>query len=392
MSGARPRTRDVPTPAGVGGAAVDGARLPEAGTAAGGSPDPLAATCPAPLQEQKHILLGHGSGGQLSAALLRDLIGPALAAAAPGGPLNDAAVLDVDGRRLAFTTDSFVVSPLTFPGGDIGELAVNGTVNDLAMMGARPVALSLAYVIEEGLPFSALERITRSVASAAVAAGVPVVTGDTKVVGRGAADQLFVNTAGLGLVPDGLAPAADRAAVGDVVLLSGPIGLHGIAVMSVREGLEFEVEIASDSQPLHRLVEAVAAVVGERAAPGDLHTLRDPTRGGLASALNEIAQASRVGIDLDEAAVPVPGPVRAACEMLGLDPLHVANEGKCVVIVPEALGPSVLAAMRDRSEGTGAVAIGRVVSDHPGMVTLRTLVGSQRIVDMLVGEQLPRIC
>ena len=356
------------------------------------APDPLAAICPAPLQEQQRVLLGHGSGGQLSAALLRDLIGPALGQASPGGPLNDAAVLDVGGQRLAFTTDSFVVSPLAFPGGDIGELAVNGTLNDLAMMGARPVALSLAYVIEEGLPFEELERVTRSVARAALAAGVPVVTGDTKVVGRGAADRLFVNTAGLGLVPDGRAPAADRARPGDVVLLSGPIGLHGIAVMSVREGLEFDVEIASDTRPLHRLVDAVVAALAGEGGPGDLHVLRDPTRGGLASALNEIAQASGAGIELDEAAVPVPDPVRAACEMLGLDPLHVANEGVCVVIVPEPAAKVALAAMRDRPEGAGAVAIGRVVDDHPGMVTLRTAVGSQRIVDMLVGEQLPRIC
>ncbi len=355
-------------------------------------PDPLGATCPAPLQEQARVLLGHGSGGQLSAALLRDVIGPALAGAAPSGPLNDAAVLDVGGQRIALTTDSFVVSPLFFPGGDIGELAVNGTLNDLAMMGGEPIALSLAYVIEEGLPLEELEAVTRSVARAAQAAGVPVVTGDTKVVGRGAADRLFVNTAGLALVPEGLAPAADRAAPGDVVLISGPIGLHGVAIMSVREDLEFEVEIASDTQPLHRLVRAIAASVRRAGTPDDLHVLRDPTRGGLASALNEIAQASRCGIELDEAAIPVPDPVRAACEMLGLDPLHVANEGKCVVILPRAVADAALAAMRARPEGESAVAIGRVVDAHRGMVTCRTAVGAERIVDMLVGEQLPRIC
>ena len=348
--------------------------------------DPLAATCPAPLAEQERVLLGHGSGGQLSAALMRDVIAPALAAASPGGPLNDAAVLDIAGQRLAFTTDSFVVSPLVFPGGDIGELAVNGTVNDLAMMGARPLAISLAYVIEEGLPFEELRSVTESVARAATAAGVPVVTGDTKVVGRGAADRLFVNTAGIGVVPDGVALGADRAVPGDVLLLSGPIGLHGVAIMSVREGLEFEVEIASDTQPLHRLA---AAILG--AAP-DAHVLRDPTRGGLASAVNEIAAASGIGIELDEDAIPVPGPVRAACEMLGLDPLHVANEGKCVAIVPGERAEAVLAAMRGLPEGEEAAIIGRVVADHPGMVTVRTIVGSERIVDMLVGEQLPRIC
>lgn len=348
--------------------------------------DPLAATCPAPLEEGERVLLGHGSGGQLSAALMRDVIGPALGPASDGGPLNDAAVIDVGGRRLAFTTDSFVVSPLRFPGGDIGELAVNGTINDLAMMGARPVAISLAYVIEEGLSFDELRAVTESVGRAAAAAGVRVVTGDTKVVGRGAADRLFVNTAGIGLVPDGIALGADRASPGDAVLLSGPIGLHGVAIMSVREGLEFEVEIASDTQPLHRLAAAVL-----EAAPG-AHVLRDPTRGGLASAVNEIAVASGVGIVLDEDAIPVPGPVRAACEMLGLDPLHVANEGKCVAIVREADAESALGAMRSLPEGQGAVLVGRVVADHPGMVTIRTLVGSERIVDMLVGEQLPRIC
>jgi hydrogenase expression/formation protein HypE len=355
--------------------------------------DPANMVCPAPIPELARVLLGHGSGGQLSAALMRDVIGPALASAganglavAPAGPLNDAAVVDVAGTRLAFTTDSFVVSPLQFPGGDIGELAVFGTVNDLAMMGAQPLALSLAYVIEEGLPVEELRSITESVARAAARSGVRVVTGDTKVVGRGAADGLFVNTAGIGLVTDGVAVGADRASVGDVVILSGPIGLHGIAIMSVREGLDFEVEIASDTQPLNALVAAIVA-----ACP-DVHVLRDPTRGGLASALNEIAAASRVGIELREDAIPIPGPVRAACEMLGLDPLHVANEGKLVAIVPAAAAEAVVAAMRAVLEGAEAVVIGAVVADHPAMVTMRTIVGSQRIVDMLVGEQLPRIC
>jgi hydrogenase expression/formation protein HypE len=350
--------------------------------------DPANLACPAPIPERARVLLGHGSGGQLSAALMRDVIGPALAVAggAAQGPLNDAAVVDVAGSRLAFTTDSFVVSPLEFPGGDIGELAVFGTVNDLAMMGAQPLALSLAYVIEEGLPIDELRKVTESVARAAARAGVRIVTGDTKVVGRGAADGLFVNTAGIGLVAEGIAVGADRAAPGDAVILSGPIGLHGIAIMSVREGLGFEVEIASDTQPLNALV---AAIVG--ACP-DVHVLRDPTRGGLASALNEIAGASRVGIDLREERIPIPGPVRAACEMLGLDPLHVANEGKLVAIVPAGSVDAVLAAMRGVTEGAEAVEIGRVVADHPSMVTVRTIVGSQRIVDMLVGEQLPRIC
>ncbi len=342
--------------------------------------------CPAPVVEVERVSLGHGSGGQLSAALLRDLVVPALGGASPGGVLNDAAVVEVGGQRLAFTTDSYVVSPIRFPGGDIGELAVNGTVNDLAMMGAAPVAISLAYVIEEGLPIEELRAITVSAAGAAERAGVPIVTGDTKVVGRGAADRLFVNTAGIGLVPDGVAPSADRARPGDAVLLSGPIGLHGVAIMSVREGLEFEVEIASDSQPLNRLVATLLAAVP------DVNVLRDPTRGGLSSALNEIAASSRVGIVLDEPAIPIPGPVRAACEMLGLDPLHVANEGVLVAIVPGEAAEAGLAALRSRPEGVFAACIGSVVADHPGMVTMRTIVGSERIVDMLVGEQLPRIC
>ena len=333
--------------------------------------DPLGAVCPAPIPEDQRVILGHGSGGQLSNLLMRDVIGPALAVASPGGVLNDAAIVEIDGTRLAFTTDSFVVSPIRFPGGDIGELAVNGTINDLAMMGAQPVAISLAYVIEEGLPLEELRQITASAAAAAARAGARIVTGDTKVVGRGAADRLFVNTSGIGVVPEGIAPAADRARAGDAVILSGPIGLHGVAIMSVREGLEFEVEIASDTQSLNGLVAAIIAV------EPDVHVLRDPTRGGLSSALNEIAGASRVG---------------AACEFLGLDPLHVANEGKLVAIVPGDAADAVLAAMRATSEGVDAAIIGRVVDDHPGMVTIRTIVGSERIVDMLVGEQLPRIC
>ena len=264
-------------------------------------PDPMELSCPVPIPEVERVLLGHGSGGQLSAALMRDLIGPALGASGATGPLNDAAIVEVAGQRLAFTTDSFVVSPLVFPGGDIGELAVNGTVNDLAMMGATPIALSLAYVIEEGLPFEELRSITASVGRAAARAGVPIVTGDTKVVGRGAADGLFVNTAGIGLVEPGVTVGADQARPGDVVILSGPIGLHGVAIMSVREGLGFEVEIASDTQPLAALVAAVLAV-----AP-DVHVLRDPTRGGLASALNEIAERVWCGHHARRARHPHPG-------------------------------------------------------------------------------------
>ena len=348
--------------------------------------DPAGLACAAPIPEDERVILGHGSGGQLSASLMREVLAPALAAASPGGVLNDAAIVEVAGTRLAFTTDSFVVSPIRFPGGDIGELAVNGTVNDLAMMGATPVAISLAFIIEEGLPLEELRSITASAAAAAARAGTRIVTGDTKVVNRGSADRLFVNTAGIGLVCPDVAPSADRAAAGDAIILSGPIGLHGVAVMSVREGLEFEVEIASDTQALNGLVATILAI------EPDVHVLRDPTRGGLSSALNEIAQASRVGMVLDEPAIPIPGPVRAACEFLGLDPLHVANEGKLVAIVPAASADAVLAAMRATGPGAEASIIGRVVEEHPGMVTIRTIVGSERIVDMLVGEQLPRIC
>ncbi len=391
MSGAR----DL---AGTGSTEMPSAEAPSGDAPSGDAPstellvpaavffDADGVACPAPIPEVQRVILGHGSGGQLSAALMRDVIGPALAVAAPGGPLNDAAVVEIAGARLAFTTDSYVVSPIAFPGGDIGEMAVNGTINNLAMMGAQPAAISLAYVIEEGLPFEELRAITASAARAAVKAGARIVTGDTKVVGRGAADRLFVNTAGIGLIPDGVAPAADRAAVGDAIILSGPIGLHGVAIMSVREGLEFEVEIASDTQALNGLV---AAILG--ACP-DVHVLRDPTRGGLSSALNEIAATSGVGMVLDEPAIPIPGPVRAACEMLGLDPLHVANEGKLVALVPAPFAEPVLAAMRSMPEGADAAVIGTVTADHPAMVTIRTIVGSERIVDMLVGEQLPRIC
>jgi hydrogenase expression/formation protein HypE len=376
-------TAERPIAPAEAGAPAEGATSAPADPAA---MDPLDASCPAPIPEVERVILGHGSGGRLSANLLRDVVVPALGAASPGGVLNDAAIVAIAGERVAFTTDSYVVSPIEFPGGDIGELAVNGTVNDLAMMGAVPLAISLAYIVEEGLSFDELRRITESAARAAGHAGVRIVTGDTKVVGRGAADRLFVNTAGIGVVPAGVAPAADRAEVGDAVLLSAPIGLHGVAIMSVREGLEFEVEIASDTRPLNALVADLVAAVP------DVRVLRDPTRGGLSSALNEIAASSRVGMVLDEPAIPVPGPVRAACEMLGLDPFHVANEGVCVAIVPADAADAALAAMRARPEGAEAAIIGRVVAEHPGMVTIRTIVGSERIVDMLIGEQLPRIC
>jgi hydrogenase expression/formation protein HypE len=346
--------------------------------------DPLALTCPVPAAETERVLLGHGSGGQLMAELLREVIGPQLGA---GGPAEDAAVVPLGGGAVVLSTDTFVVTPRFFPGGDIGSLAVHGTVNDLAMRGARPVALSLAYLLEEGLPLAELRAITASVARAAAVAGAPVVTGDTKVVGRGAADGIYLTTTGIGVLLPGARVSASAGRPGDVVLLSGPIGLHGTAILSARESLGFDAEIASDSRPLHLLVAAMIAAGG----PG-VHALRDPTRGGLASALNELADSSGVGIAVVEEDIPVPEAVAAACDLLGLDPMHVANEGCLVALVaPEAAGP-VLAAMRALPEGAGARAIGAVTAGPAGRVTARTMIGSSRIVDMLVGEQLPRIC
>ncbi|MEV0895417.1 hydrogenase expression/formation protein HypE [Actinoplanes sp. NPDC049802] len=347
--------------------------------------DPTAGTCPTPLPETERVLLGHGSGGRLSAELIGRVLVPALGAATPGGPLEDAAVVRVGESDLALSTDAYVVDPLFFPGGDIGSMAVHGTVNDLAMRAAMPVALTVAYVVEEGLPMPVLRSVAESAGAAAAAAGVPIVTGDTKVVGRGAADRLFVITAGLGRRLPGTAPSVAAARPGDAVLLSGPIGAHGVTVLSTREGLGFEADLVSDSRPLHRLVAAMVAAGGAA-----VHALRDPTRGGLASALNEIAAASRVGVEIDERALPVPEPVRAACEMLGLDPAYVANEGCLVAFVAPDRADAVLAAMRARPEGGQAVRIGTACAGGP--VVVRTAVGSRRVLDVLLGEQLPRIC
>ncbi|MFI9811868.1 hydrogenase expression/formation protein HypE [Saccharothrix variisporea] len=339
-------------------------------------------TCPLPHEETERVLLGHGSGGRLMAELIDDVIARELGT---HGPLEDAALLD--GTDLVVSTDGFVVTPRFFPGGDIGSLAVHGTVNDLAMRGARPIALTLAFVVEEGLPIEELRQVTRSAAKAAQDAGVPIVTGDTKVVGRGAADGLYVTTTGIGVRLPRARPSAAAGVVGDVVLLSGPIGAHGTAILSAREDLGFEAEIVSDSRPLHRLVAAMVEAGGR-----DVHVLRDPTRGGLASALNELAEASRVAVEVVEDDVPVPPAVAAACELLGLDPFHVANEGCLVAFVAPDSAPAVLAAMRARPEGAQARVVGRVLDGPAGRVTARTTIGSTRIVDMLIGEQLPRIC
>jgi hydrogenase expression/formation protein HypE len=288
--------------------------------------------------------------------------------------------------RLAFTTDAFVVRPLFFPGGDIGRLAVNGTVNDLAVGGARPLYLAAAFILEEGLALADLRRVAASMSQACRAAGVTLVTGDTKVVDRGKGDQLFITTSGIGVVPPGRSLSIGAARPGDRVLVSGTLGDHGIAIMSVREGIEFETVLESDTAPLTDLVEVMVT-----ACP-TIRCMRDPTRGGLASALNELAAASRVGVKLTEAALPIRREVRAACEMLGLDPLYVANEGKLIAVVPPTEAENVLAVMREHPLGRDAAIIGEVVASHPGTVALQSLVGGQRVVSMLAGEQLPRIC
>ena len=333
---------------------------------------------------ENKILLAHGSGGKLAHELVeksfvKALANPLLA------KLNDSAVFDLSGR-LAFTTDSYVVSPIFFPGGDIGKLAVCGTVNDLAMSGARPLYLSLSFIIEEGLSQSELEQVVNSIQQAAQEAGVEIVTGDTKVVPRGSADKLFINTAGVGIVPEGVDISGDKARPGDKVILSGTIGDHGIAVMSQREGLSFSTELKSDCAPLGDLVAEMI-----NASP-NIHCLRDPTRGGLATSLNELAKQSRVSIRIEEEKIPVREEVLAACEMLGFDPLYVANEGKLVAIVPAEDADKVLKAMQKNKYGQDATIIGEVGAEHPGRVVMKTILGASRIVDMLVGDLLPRIC
>jgi hydrogenase expression/formation protein HypE len=347
--------------------------------------DPIQLTFPLPLAAGDRIVLGHGSGGRLSAELLRDVFLPFFHSPILN-MLDDQAVFEFRGARLAFTTDSFVVKPLFFRGGDIGSLAVFGTVNDLAMGGASPLYLSAGFILEEGLEIETLRRVAESMGRAANEIPVEIVTGDTKVVEKGSGDGVFINTTGIGLVPEGarLSPALVRP--GDLVLLSGPIGDHGIAILAEREGIQFSTDLASDCAPLHGLVAAMLAV------SLDIRAMRDPTRGGLSSALNEIASRAGVGITIEESAIPVREEVRGACEMLGLDPLYVANEGKLVAFVAPHAAESVLAAMRRHPQGHDAALIGTVTDTHPGLVLLRTPLGTTRIVDMLPGDQLPRIC
>jgi hydrogenase expression/formation protein HypE len=341
--------------------------------------------CPTPIAAHDKVQLGHGSGGKMSAHLLRERFLPRFGSRYLA-ELGDGARVPVEGGEVVVSTDTFVVSPLEFPGGNIGHLAVHGTVNDLAMMGATPKYLAAGFVLEEGLDFSLLDRVLDAMAAAAEACGVEVVTGDTKVVDRGKADGLYVNTTGIGFLTDGFRPSPDLARPGDSVLVSGPLARHGMAIMAVREGLAFDADIESDTASLVPLVASLRELVG-----ASVHCLRDATRGGLASALNEIAGASAVGVEL-AGDIPVPPAVEAACEMLGLDPLYVANEGVLVAFVAPEAEARALEALRAHAVGASAVKVGRVVEQHPGMVVLRTGLGGTRVVDMLPGDQLPRIC
>ena len=356
------------------------------------TPDFEGWSCPLPLRDHDRIVIGHGGGGRLSGELVEHLFLPAFADGGSATPeLHDAATLDLssfgaDGRRLAFSTDSYVVQPLFFPGGCIGDLAVNGTVNDVAMAGAEPIALTAGFILEEGLELAVLAEIADAMGQAARVAGVRIAAGDTKVVDSGNADGLYVTTAGVGVIPDGVDIRPTRATPGDVVIVSGSIGLHGIAVMSKREGLDFGTDVQTDSAPLNGLV---AAMID---ATPDIHVLRDPTRGGVAAALCEIAATAGVGISYDEAALPIPDAVGGACAFLGLDAVNIANEGRLVAIVAPGDVDEVLSAMHGHEHGEEACVIGRVTDAHPGVVTATTPLGATRVVDLPLGEQLPRIC
>jgi hydrogenase expression/formation protein HypE len=341
--------------------------------------------CPVPILDHKQIVLGHGSGGKLTAELIQKIFLPAFYNDSLAR-LDDQAVLDLNGNRIAFTTDSFVVTPIFFPGGDIGRLAIHGTVNDLAMSGAKPLYIAAAFILEEGLSTEELQRVVASMRTAAHEAGVQLVTGDTKVVNRGKGDKLFITTTGLGIIDRPVKISGDRARPGDAIILSGTIGDHGMAIMSQRENLQFEGIIESDTAPLHSLVSDMLD------ASEDIHCLRDPTRGGVATTLNEIAASSKVGMEIDEKQIPVRDGVQGACEILGLDPLYVANEGKLLAVAPAHVANDIVSRMREHPLGQDARVIGAVVEDHPGMVLMRTGIGGTRVVDVLFGEQLPRIC
>ncbi len=343
-------------------------------------------SCPLPLADYPTIVMGHGGGGKLGNELVEHLFLPAFRNPELEN-LGDAAVLELGSGRLAMSTDSFVVQPLFFPGGSIGALAVNGTVNDLAVSGAEPKFLSASFILEEGFPLGQLAAVVRDMADAAAAAGVRIVTGDTKVVERGHGDGCYINTAGVGMLRSDVNVGPHRAQVGDVVLVSGTIGDHGMAIMSVREGLEFESQIRSDCAALNGLIASVLDSVGPA-----VHAMRDPTRGGLASTLNEIASASNVGIDIDETHLPVRAEVQSACELLGLDPVYVANEGKAVFFVAPEAAERALQTLREHPLGREAARIGQVTAQHPRMLVARTAMGSNRVIATQIGEQLPRIC
>lgn len=341
--------------------------------------------CPVPLRDYPNVVMAHGGGGKLSAELIEHLFLPAFKNDHLM-QLADSTVINVGGQRLAISTDSFVVQPLYFPGGSIGELAVNGTVNDVAMSGATPLFISAGFIIEEGISMDTLGDLAMRMGAAARHAGVPIITGDTKVVDKGHGDGVYINTTGIGIVPEGVNIASSNARPGDLVIISGTIGDHGMAILSVREGLEFETQIRSDTAALHVLVAAMLEV------SKDIHVFRDPTRGGVAASLNEIAKSSQAGIMIDERRLPVNPAVQSACEILGMDPIYVANEGKLIAIVARETADAVLDAMQSHPLGTQAAIIGEVVEQHPGLLVARTGIGGTRVIDMQVGEQLPRIC
>jgi hydrogenase expression/formation protein HypE len=351
-----------------------------------GTPDFSNWSCPLPLVGYPTIVMGHGGGGKLGNELVEYLFLPAFRNPALEN-LGDAAVLDLGSSRVAMSTDSFVVQPLFFPGGSIGELAVNGTVNDLAVSGAEPRFLSASFILEEGFPLAQLAAIVEAMAAAAATAGVKIVTGDTKVVERGHGDGCYINTAGVGVLRPDINVGPHRAQAGDAVLVSGTIGDHGMAIMSVREGLEFESQIRSDCAALNGLIADVLNSVGS-----DVHAMRDPTRGGLASTLNEIAHSSGVGVEIDEPSLPIRTEVQSACELLGLDPVYVANEGKVVFFVAPSATERVLEVLRAHPLGRDAARIGQVTAQHPGMLVARTGMGANRVIATQIGEQLPRIC
>lgn len=342
-------------------------------------------TCPIPKSDYDKVLLAHGGGGTLSHQLIQKLFFSQF----DNDVLNvhhDSAMFDINGSRIAFTTDSYVVQPIFFPGGNIGDLAINGTVNDLSVSGAKPLYISVGFIIEEGFEIEELWKIVLSMKQAANLAGVKIVTGDTKVVDHGKGDKIFINTSGIGLIEPGINISPKNCREGDAVILNGRIAEHGITIMSAREGLEFETTVESDSAPLNNLISDVLNKTK------NVHVMRDPTRGGIASALNEIAESSGMGIHIYEDKIPITEEVKGACEILGLDPLYIANEGKVLIFVPGSEAEEVLNVMRKHPLGKESSIIGTVTKNNPGLVIMKTLIGSSRIVDMISGEQLPRIC